>query len=396
MYRELGYAGRVTLLVLACASPTGPEPEPPGRGGYPEPRPIEMGDVQPLSWQELFNRRKLHTLSLRLDDDATAALAADPGGDQPVDIVIDNRQVGRGRLKMRGESTEQRWDGKPSFRLDLPRDDDGQVYAGTDELVLDAMVDDPAQARHLAAAAILADLGALAPAVVPATVSVNGQPFGLYAVVEVVDSLFVERHLGVPGVLWDGTEGADFGGEGLAGWEDTVPDDGRGDPADLMAVATVARSTGDDFFVQLANVVNVDTFFLVWTALAAVGHDEGYPYAPGDVYLFQADEDPRFVFLPWQVDDGWPRDFEPGAAASVLAVRCLYDEPCRRALDETLAATRASLEGSTAQRSLDDVLALTDAAMEADPRRPYASDEVAVARVQLAARLRVWAARLGP
>lgn len=384
-------------LLLACAgAPDSPSRAPGGGRDYPEPRPIELSDAQPLAWNELFGAGRVHAVALRLDDEALTALARDPGTDQPAEVVIDNRPVGKGQLRMRGEPTQQSWSGKPSFRLDLPRDEDGALYAGTDEVVLDAMVDDPAQVRHLLASRLLAALGVLAPTTAAATLTVNGEDFGYYTLVEVVDEHFVSRHIAESGALWDGTDGADFDGEGLGRWEDTDPDDGRGDAAALAQVASLVRDDADDFYPQLQALVDTERLFHLWTGLAAVGHDDGFPLSPGDVYLFQGDDDPRLRFLPWAVSDGWSQDFDAHASESALGTRCLYDGPCAAALDAALAARRDDLTRANAQRTLDELLDRTEAAVETDPRRPFTLDEVRAARVRLGARVKVWPARLDP
>lgn len=353
---------------------------------------VECGEIPPdeEGYAALYDAAVVHTFAFTVSAASTASLAADPSEYVVADLVVDGTVMNNVGLKMRGESSEQRWDGKPSFKIDLRAYDNCEPFASVEHLLLNNGFDDPAQAKEVISGSVMRALGVEVPYTTFATVTVNDDLFGLYTSAEPVEDGFLGHHWGATeGVLWEGGDGADFSGRGQDAWNDVV---GDGDPAAIEAVTAVVATAGEDFYAQADALVDMEQLLTEWGALAAIGHLGAFPYATKDVYLYQPADDGRFEFVPSELDEGWDPTFGWNYAESALGLRCVYDATCAAALqariDRTLSASESADVGGIASAAFD----LSQADMQADPRRATTSSEVAAARSTLSASIAGWPA----
>jgi len=353
---------------------------------------VDCGEIPPdeAGYAALYDATLVHTFAFTVSASSTASLGEDPSEYVVADLVVDGTVMNNVGLKLRGESSEQRWDGKPSFKIDLRAYDNCEPFASVEHLLLNNGFDDPAQAKEVISGSVMRALGVEVPYTTFATVTVNGDLFGLYTSVEAVEDGFIGHHWGATdGVLWEGGDDADFSGRGQDAWNDVG---GGGDPATIEAVTTVVATAGDDLYAQLDVLVDMEQLLTEWGALAAIGHLAAFPYATKDIYLYQPADDGRFEFVPWGLDEGWDPTFGWNYAESALGLRCVYDPTCAAALqakiDRALSASESANVGGIAAAAFD----LSQAAMQADPRRGTTSTEVAAARSALSATITGWPA----
>jgi hypothetical protein len=403
MVARVRYGGSVTFLtLLACDGATVNDDRseyrrdtgietPPGDSGdtdthggdsadtADEPQ-EECGEIAPdeAGWMSLFDASTVHEVTLTVSEESIAELTADPGNFAIADLSVDGVAMPGVGLRMRGDGTTERWDGKPSFRIDLRKFLNCEPFASVDELVLNAGEDDPTGAREVISTQLLDGMGVVVPRAVFATVTVNGEGFGLYTLVENVDAHFIEHHYDETGVLWEGKDEADFTDAGAGDWDDLG---GAGDPASIDAVVSVVQTAGDDFYAQADALVDMRQFLLVWSSLAAVGHAQAYPYEPGDVFLFAPASDPRFTFIPWQIDQGWDPLFHYD-----------YVGPCDGALKTAVRDALTTMDGQDPAAIASEAFATSQAAMAADKRRGTTVAEVETAREALLASMAGWSA----
>ena len=356
---DSGYVGRVMFLFLGCepaddnGNPidTGVESVPNDSsittetGDSGDTSEAECGEIAPdeAGFVALFDTKIVHEISLSLTPADRGALDASPQEYVPANLVIDGRTLNNVGVRMRGPGESMRWEAKPSFRIDLRRFGNCEAFASIDELVLDAGDDDPAMARQYLSAQVFKALDIAAPNVVFSTLSVDGDRFGLYAQVEAVDNHFAAHHsLEEGGVVWEGKDGADFSASGAGEWDDVG---GLGDPLSIEAVTTTVATGGDDLYTELDASVNMQQFIAVWAAIAAVAHNQSFPYEPGDAYLYSPPSDPRFMFIPWEIDEGWASDFVWNGAQTQFGLRCVYDTSCNAAFREAIVLAAAQPSG---------------------------------------------------
>lgn len=353
---------------------------------------VECGEIPPdeEGYVALYDATVVHTFAFTVSAAATASLAAHPSEYVVADLVVDGTTMNNVGLKMRGESSEQRWDGKPSFKIDLRAYDNCEPFASVEHLLLDNGFDDPTQAKQVISGSVMRELGVVVPYTTFATVTVNGELFGLYTSAEAVGDGFIGHHWGATdGVLWEGGDDADFSGRGEDAWNDVG---GGGDPAAIEAVTAVVATAGEDFYAQADALVDMPQLLAEWGALAAIGHLGAFPYATKDIYLYQPADDGRFEFVPSGLDEGWDAAFGWNYAETALGLRCVYDPTCAAALQASIDAALTATEDADVGGVATAAFALSQSAVQADPRRGTTSSEVSAARSALSASIAGWPA----
>lgn len=101
------------------------------------------------------------------------------------------RNVG---VRVRGLATRSAI--KPGLRVDFNRYVTGQAFLGMSSVVLDNSLKDASFIRERTSMALIRRMGQPAPRESFGRVYINGEYEGLYAIVEAVDSLFLQRELG--------------------------------------------------------------------------------------------------------------------------------------------------------------------------------------------------------
>jgi spore coat protein H len=83
---------------------------------------------------------------------------------------------------------------KLSIKLSFDEYDEAQRFFGLKKLNFHSMIHDPSKLHDRLAYAMFRENGVPAPRAVHAWVTVNGEPIGLYALIEAIDGRFTERH----------------------------------------------------------------------------------------------------------------------------------------------------------------------------------------------------------
>lgn len=352
------------------------------------------GDVVPDEerYAALFDPSVLHTINVTMSEEARAALAAAPDSWAAAALTLDGAALPSIGVKWRGDSAQMRWDGKPSWSLGFLRGDACDTLGGMERITLDAMTDDEAQGRLVIESALLDRLGRTVPRAAFATLIVDGEAFGLYAVVEYVDDHFVTNHLGSwAGLVWTGSAGADFTTAGLASWDDV---NGAGDEARLAAVADVVQGAGETFYADLSAVLDTADLAAHWAALAAVGDEGTFPYETDDANLLVPDAG-LIRLVPDAPESGWSSTFDWQHVDSALGVRCVYDAACSAAITDAVASAAEALALADGAVVAADAFAVSAAAVADDPRRSTTVGAVSASRATLSATIAAWPTALG-
>lgn len=352
--------------------------------------PVDCGEIpaDDVAYADLFDATRVHSFALTVAEGNKTALALQPGDWVRADVVVDGHDFPGVGIKWRGDADQQRWDGKPGFRIGFREMRACETYAGLSHLSLDAQIGDAVQGRQVLESAILAGAGQVASRATWATVTVNGEDFGLYSHLEVIDDAFLLHHGLAAGVLWEGNQGADFTSENLDNWSDTTD---VGDTTSLEQLADIVQGSEDDFYAQADTVLNMDAFLTRWAFLAAMGDMGSYPYVSDDVYLYVSPEDGRLTMFSWSEDNGWAEDFGWNFVDTGLGLRCVYDPICSDAFKVHALSALDSVDAlgiDTLSASLFDI---SDASLSADPRRGTSAASVRQAREALLLTQTTWA-----
>lgn len=120
------------------------------------------------------------------------------------------RPKGNSSLARVASSTSDRFSFKIKFDEYIP----GQTCYGLQALVLNNVMDDATYMKEYLSYKLFRDMDVATPAFSYASIAVNGKPWGLYLMVEVIDSSFVQRNYGTTSGNLYKPESVDVGARG--------------------------------------------------------------------------------------------------------------------------------------------------------------------------------------
>jgi len=305
----------------------------------------------------VFVSDRVHTIDLVVDADAYDALAQ---GDSFIgtfndyqevaaELTIDGVHFPAVGLRRKGSASTDPLSGKPPFKVDL-----NELVPGTRFRTLEAFnlhngkVMDPTLIHEHLSYRLARAVGLAAPRVGWAVVTLNGLDYGIYALVETHDDVFVEHHFpgaGEQGVVLEPNESSDGGwlsasdfGSGQLDWdfeEGQVPVD----PAMIAAVERVddlvRGPATDEAVAELWTVAEREAVltYLAWENV--VGHTDGY-HVPNNWRLFVDPATKRLQLLPSGADWTWDDPADPWFWGGALASWCLDNAGCTSGVAERM------------------------------------------------------------
>jgi spore coat protein H len=281
-------------------------------------------------YDRLFPTDRLIDVAIDTSAADWATLSADPLNDAlqiPATVTYDGAVVTQVSLSTKGNSSRnsvramgsQRY----SWKLDLDELVPGQRLFGVDKLNLHNSFKDPTLLRETIGYAMMRGAGVPASRTAFARLTINGQPWGLYVVVEQVEADFLRDRFGAAGgellkpdqpsgALTDrGATFADYPGV-------EVKVDG-GDPTHQRFLDLVAAlDHGTD--AELAALFDVDRF-LPWLAVNSyLANLDSYAGSAHNYYLYLDPASGRWVLLPWDLNETFG-NFRCGwTAATIVAL----------------------------------------------------------------------------
>lgn len=368
------------LLLLACGTPLDP---PLGHDtgaaddtGGPD---TDTQIVDPGANEDFLFASEILSFSLTLDAAALDALAADPRTDVHATFTFQNesRDVG---LHLKGSSSFRDMTGKAAFKIDFQEWDDAQRFHGLKRLTLNNMIQDATMSSEHAAYELYERLEIPASRHGYAQVSVNGELFGLYGVLETLDSEFIERWFDDDddGNLYEGGYGADVA-EGRDDNFELQVDGTPTDRSDIIGLIDAAEATAPGTYLEFlqANFQNVDAMFDLWAGELITGNEDGYTTLGNNFYLYHAPLADRWTMIPWGADQAFRPRYN-GTEVSLqeelvgeLALRCMESPACAERFRQRLLHVLDVWEASDLVGFVDIETARIESACRADPRSAW-------------------------
>jgi hypothetical protein len=376
--RGAGAAALAGLALLtACAgggSPSAPTESPPEESA-PTGAPI-------------FNPSVLHEARLDMDPAAWQDLRDHYLKDQyyAANLTVDGVPVLQAGVRSRGAGTRD--EEKPGLKVEFDKYVPGQEYYGYKSLVIDNLLQDPSMLRERLAFLVFEAMGIAAPRNAFARLTVNGQYWGLFALVEPVSKPFLEERLGEKsGTLYDyeWVFSYDFSWLGPHGSSYVPlpfqPETNESQPnlaAGLVAfVKAINEGSDAAFAAAMESRLDVPRFLTHVAVENAIVETDGIVGNQGlnNFYLYEYGARNRFVFIPWDKDNSfrsgtWPlyRNLETN-----VLTRRLTADPARRQLYAD--AVRRAVESYVNPRWLTPQLELAyrqiRSAVHGDAHKPY-------------------------
>jgi hypothetical protein len=320
---------------------------PDGSGEWGEVTPTPGEPNQPFTDQAapLFREDAVITLDLGLSEDAlkdlqaapkeytdaTLTLTLDEGGQPLAPLAIG--------LRLKGSSSFTLIEDKASFKLKFDHSVDGQRLLGLRRLTLNSMVIDPSMMVEVLSYQLFRAFGVTAPRAGYAWVTLNGEPYGLFAVLEPYDEVFAANHATSTRHVYEG------GGDLWPGVEQSyeVQAGPKGDRDDLTALIGAAQAPAEEWHQVITQVADLDQMVRMWAVELYINHWDGYAPAVNNFFL-HSDSQGVFRMWPWGTDQTfgfwWGSQGETYGlhrqGGGVLYSSCLRDQQCALAYDLAL------------------------------------------------------------
>jgi len=335
-----------------------------GGGGSPtEPSatPAPPGGVAPAG-APIFDPSVLHEARLDLDPSAWQALRDNYLENQyyAANLTVDGASVRQVGIRSRGEGSRN--EDKPGLKVEFDKYVPGQEYYGYKSLVIDNLTQDASMLRERLSFLVFEAMGIAAPRNAFARLTVNGEYWGLFNLVEPVSKPFLEARLGEKsGTLFDyeWRYAYDFSWRGpqpasyvplpfQPETNEEKPDMATGLVAFVRAINEEPDAT---FLAAMAARLDVDRFLTHVAVENAIAEGDGIVGNQGlnNFYLYEYGAKNRFVFIPWDKDSTfrsgtWPlyRNLE----TNVLTRRLTADPAKRQVYADAVARAAESFVNS--------------------------------------------------
>jgi len=340
----------------------------------------------------IFDPTLLHDARLELDPSAWKALRDNYLSNQyyAANFSVDGVAVAQVGVRSRGDGS--RSEEKPGLKIDFNEFVPSQEYYGYKSLVIDNLTQDASMLRERLAFLVFEAMGIASPRNAHARLTVNGEYWGLFALVEPVSKPFLKSRLGEEsGTLYDYEWrfhydfewlGDDPGAYVPLPFEPETNEDHPGVADGLVAFVEAINVTPlAGYASAIAPRIDVDRFLTHVAVENALAEDDGIVGHQGlnNFYLYEYGQKNRFVFIPWDKDNtfsagSWPlyRNLDKNELA-----RRLVADPAKRALyaDAVVRATQSYLNPRWLTPQLETAYQQIRAAATADARKPFSNGE---------------------
>jgi len=217
-------------------------------------------------------------------------------------------------VRFKGNSSYYNYPGvKKSFKLDLDRYVSGQELQGLDKLNLNNQFMDPSFVREVCAYELAEGAGLAACRTNYAALTINGDYWGLYVLVEQVDQQFLESRYGSgeQGNLWKGDPhgSLEYLGPYDSDYYDAYELKTNEDVNDWSALVDLADRLNNTPLSELPDslhgAVDVNSAMALLAVDLLTVNLDSYPGSGHNYYLYRRDLDGRFVFMKWDMNEAW-------------------------------------------------------------------------------------------
>jgi len=314
----------------------------------------------------------IHAFGLELDDAALAALAADPYTDVHGTFTFQGESYDVG-VHLKGNYSFQDMSGKPSFKVDFHEWVPDQRFHDIERFALNNMVQDSSMSSEHASYRLYDTLGLITPQHGYAQVSVNGELYGLYGIVEAIDEHFINHHFDDDtGNLYEGG----YGGDVAEGCDDKFELKEAGEPADLSDMVTLIDSflatTPDTFFAYLSANFVVDPLLDLWAGELVASNADAYTTLGNNFYLYHEPTTGLWTMIPTGADQAFIDNVDVHEEHhGNLALACVESAECNARLDARLTNVVSVWTSSDLPGWVATETAKIEDACRTDPRSPW-------------------------
>jgi spore coat protein CotH len=262
----------------------------------------------------IFDQSRLHETRIEMDPSDWSALRQNFRSNQyyAANVSVDGEVVQQVGIRSRGKGS--RSEEKPGLKVDMNRYVSGQEFHGRKSVILDNLTQDPTFLREPLSYAVFEAMGIAAPQIAHTRLTVNGQYWGLYTLVEDITKPFLEARFGdKEGNLfsyeYSGPYDLSYRGANSIAYipvpfEPETNEDSL-DPSGLVTFIRAASESPDaGYAAVMAAHLDVPRFVTYLAVENAIAENDGIVGFEGmnNFYLYQYAGTNRFVFIPWDKD----------------------------------------------------------------------------------------------
>lgn len=331
-----------------------------------------MPDVVAPARDQVFDTERVHTLDVQLSEPAIASLRAEPTEQVEGRIVFDGTAYDDVAVRLKGSASFQDIDRKPAWKLEFDEYVEGGHLFGLERLTLNNEVWDPTMMAETYAYRVYRENGSPAPLTGYASVTLNGELLGLYAIIESMDDDFVDRVWpGSNGGLWEMTRDCDFDGD-CSCFE--LQETGGAYVEGAIAQGCSAVTAGT--LEALDSAFDWDAILAFLAVEIAVNHPDSYGYNLNNFFVYHDPPTDQLSLSPWGADSTFVyeypasldnpdcepqyRDVFTSTPKGWLRGFCDADATCRADLAAKVLEVADWLEGADLATDMQRTAALLD------------------------------------
>ena len=292
---------RSAVLGLLLLFPLGLKGEAPD----PLPPPPASQSARSLA-DELFAITSPLTIALNIPEEGITTLRLSrrsPTGETRPEADATVLEGGREYLnvtvRLKGFSSFQPIDARPSFTLHFDKRVPNQKFHGLEKVSLNNSAQDPTRLHEALSRDVFAAAGVPVPRATVALVTLNGRALGLYVLTEGFDKRFLERHFArTDGNLYEGGLLQDI----TSGLQRDTGKNPQSDAAVERLIDAARESDPQERFRALSAVLDLDRFLSMVAIETMLSHSDSYSMNRNNYRLYHDPATDRIVFMPHGMD----------------------------------------------------------------------------------------------
>ena len=255
---------------------------------------------------DIFHRTNLLRLSISIPEEGRQALRVPRSTHNSARKPEAQATVSEGEraytnvtVQLKGYTTFQGLDGRPSLTLDFNKHAPGQKFHGLTKISLNNSLQDVTRLNEKLSRELFAAAGVPVPQADYALLTLDGRELGLYVLVEGYDKTFLKRHFRrADGELYEGGTLMDITRplHLLAGQED------GGEAAVTRLVKAAREKNPEQRWRELNAALDTDRFLSMMTMETILCHSDSYSMNRNNYRLYHDPTTGKLIFLPHGMD----------------------------------------------------------------------------------------------
>jgi spore coat protein H len=323
--------------------------------------------------EDLFAKPQVWNVKIELPSGGQESLRKDPKEYVKATVRVNEELVLTNvGIRLKGQTTYQSIDKRPSLTLKFNEFVKGQDLHGRTKVLLNTSLQDPSCIASVVAGDIFRSANVPAPKATFALVELNGRKLGLYSLTEAANKDFLSEY-------FKKTKGNLYEGDNNDVTDKLEKDSGdeSTDQADLKALAAAAKEPDlAQRLKRLSAVLDLDRFIALMAVEALVWHHDGYGMEHNNYRVYSDPGTGQMVFIVHGMDELFEKpDGSLTPEWKGLVARNVYALPDgkRRYNEAVVKIANESFKAQSLTQRVDELAALVRPALDAGTAKAFES-----------------------